>query len=385
MKIGVDLRCLMGGRSSGVEEFALQLVNNLLKSDKKNEYILFFNSFGPIAFALSRLESGPNVKIIRTKWPNKLLNLLLWYFGWPNVDRLMGNPDLVYFPNLNFGRVSDKCFTVQTVHDMSFEHYPETFSLKGQLWHFFVGPRRICRQADLIVAVSQSTRDDLTERYRLDGQKISVIYSAIGPGYGIIDRNDLRMVEVSKKYGLPYKFIFFLGTIEHRKNLASLIRAYAQLKKSNNPELQKCKLVLAGNFGYGADAVRREISESGLADDILMIGPVAEEDKPHLYNLAVLFVYPSLYEGFGFPVLESMACGTPVITSNLSSLPEVAGDAAMLIDPEKPDELFQAMRMILIDKDLRARLSQSGLRNVQRFSWKKTAQSYLKVFESLDK
>lgn len=386
-RIGIDVRCLTEGRRTGVEEYTLNLLKEVLRLDTQNEYVLFFNSWKNSQADLLWLEEFPNVRIERLKIPNKILNLCFWYLHWPRIDKLMGTVDIFFMPNLTFSALSQKTQLILTVHDLSFERYPEMFSWKRRLWHYLVQPQKLCRQAEKIIAVSQSTKNDLVSLYKIDPEKISVHYSGLADKFRVINRNDQQLIATKEKYRLPYRFILYLGTLEPRKNITSLIKAFNQFKKQaqaeNNEELNKYKLVLAGCDGWLMKKILAEIKTSPYRGDILKINGVAEEDKEYFYNLASLFVYPSFFEGFGFPPLEAMRCGVPVITANCSSLPEIINGGGIMIDPHRPSEIAQAMREILTDKVLREKLIQKGLEQSQKFSWHKSARKFKQLLEQL--
>lgn len=384
MKIGIDVRCFAEGRRSGVEEYAEGLLSELFAIDRKNEYVLFFNAWGGVTPDFSWAEKHPNVTVRRFRIPNKLLNLSLWYLGWPKLDRMIGGADIFFLPNINFCAVSSGVRLFVTAHDLSFETYPETFSLKQRLWHIFVNPRKLFRMADRIFAVSKSTKDDLVSRYRLPAPKIEVIPSGISERFREMSRNDPKLLSVKEKYGLPYQFILYLGAFEPRKNIVGIVRAFTALKKARHPEFEKLSLVLAGVTGWKDGAIREEIRHSAFRGNIFTPGFVDDADKPALYNLASLFAYPSFYEGFGFPPLEALASGVPVVTSHNSSLPEIVGDAGVLVDPYKPDELFRAFESILLDKEFRTRLRGCGLARAKNFRWGETARRVRDAFMKME-
>ena len=383
MRVGIDIRCLAEGRRTGVEEYTLNLLKNLLKLDKKNKYVLFFNSWKAPRINFGWLEKYPNAALKKFRLPNKLLNFLFWYFNWPKIDKMIGGADLYFMPNIIFGSVSKKIKLIVTMHDLSFEKYPETFSLKKRLWHAFVSPKKICRRADLIIAVSESTKSDLAINYGIDSLKLAAIKSGLSGDFKVISRNDQKLLEIKEKYNLPYKFILYLGTVEPRKNIIGIIRAYNQLRKINDAGLNKYKLVIAGTSGWKNKKIFDEINKSTFASDIFLPGFIEDEDKPYAYNLASLFVSPSFFEGFGFPPLEAMASGVPVIVSNNSSLPEIVGNAGILIDPDKPDEIFQAIKEVLLNRELREKLREKGLEQAKKFSWLKTAKEFLEIIGKL--
>jgi len=387
MRIGIDVRCLEEGRKTGVEEYTLNLLTNLFKLDTRNEYILFFNSFKSAPVDFSWIEQFPNVSLRRFKWPNKVLNFLFWYFNWPKIDKLIGGTDIFFMPNIIFGSVSQETKLIATIHDLSFARYPETFSWKRRWWHIFINPKKICQRADRIIAVSDSSAQDIAKLFRIKREKIQRIYSGASERFEIVDRNDSELIRVKEKYNLPFKFILFLGTIEPRKNISAIIAAYDQLQKdagnANQVEIGKYKLVIAGSEGWLSEDIFAEINASKYRDNIIVAKFIDEEDKKFVLNLASLFVYPSLFEGFGFPPLEAMACGVPVIVSNNSSLPEVVGSGGVMIDPHKPDELYRAMKDVLKNNELRGNLIAKGIIQAKKFNWTKTAEEFLKMIHRL--
>ena len=379
MRIGIDIRCLEGQKKTGVEEYAINLLKNIFELDRKNEYVLFFNASKGDDLELDWISKYPNVKIKGFRYPNKLFNLFVWYFNWPKIDRLIGGVDIFWMPNINFGAFSKNTKLILTMHDLSFEIMPENFPWKTRLWHFLINPKKLCQRADKIITVSNSTKNDLEIFYKIHPRKIIAIHSAVSGDFGIIDRNNMRLLKIKDEYNLPYNFILYLGTIEPRKNIVGIIKAYNQIRKLENPELDKYRLVIAGAKGWKEKRIKEEIEKSPFRSDIMTLGFVKAEDKPYLYNLASLFVYPSFLEGFGFPPLEAMNSGVPVITSNNSALPEIVGEAGVMIDPEKPDELYKAMREVLLNKDLRNNLREKGLKRAENFDWQKSAEEFLDI------
>ncbi|MDQ1284269.1 MAG: hypothetical protein QG620_617 [Patescibacteria group bacterium] len=366
-----------------MEEYTIKILSTLFELDKKNEYVLFFNSWKASGLYFSWMERFPNVKVKKFKFPNKLLNSLFWYFNWPKIDRLVGGCNIVFLPNIIFGAVSKKTKLVTTIHDLSFERYSENFSLKRRLWHIFINPKRICRSSDRIIAVSDSTKNDLQSLYKIKPEKIKVIPNGVAEKFKIVDRNEEGLIKTKEKYDLPYKFILYLGTIEPRKNIAGVIRAYGALQKfareNNNEELLKYKLVIAGERGWSSGKIYEELENSPFKSNIQIVNSVCEKDKVFVYNLASLFVYPSYFEGFGFPPLEAMKCGVPVVCSNNSSLPETAANAAVMIDPDKPEEIYRAMREILTNREFKSDLVEKGKSRSEEFSWQEAAKETLEV------
>jgi glycosyltransferase involved in cell wall biosynthesis len=387
IRIAVDIRCLTDGKHTGVEEYTRRLLEHLLAIDTKNRYILFYTAWRKPKADFSWLEAYPNVRLRWFRWPNKLLNLCLWYWERPRLDLLVGGADIFFLPNLNFAAFSRRTKVVLTVHDLSFDRFPETFGWKQCFWHALVHFRGLARRADVVVAVSETTRKEYlsskhglphqTERHRV---KTIAVPNGIDEQFVVMDRNDPQLLSVKEKYHLPFSCILFFGTIEPRKNIQAMISAFEYLIQQGGPECAKYSLVLAGTLGWCSEGILESIERSSVREKIQRIGFVEDADRPALYNLASLFVYPSLYEGFGFPPLEAMACGVPVIASQTSVFPETLDDAAILIDPQNPEEIYQAMHQVLHDSGLRARLRERGLARSQRFSWRKSAMAMQKLW-----
>ncbi|MDD5083471.1 MAG: glycosyltransferase family 1 protein [Candidatus Moranbacteria bacterium] len=380
MKIGIDIRCLASGKRTGVEEYTMQLLENIFLRDRENTYILFLNLYKDTDVDLGFVEQYPNVFVKRFRIPNKLLNFCLWYFRFPKIDRLLGGVDMFFMPNMNFIAVSKGVKLFVTAHDLSFERYPEMFSWKRRFWHILVNFRYLCRRAHHIFAVSESTKTDVVILYDIPEKKVSTMLSGVSSKFMVMNRNSPELIAVKEKYKLPYKFILYLGTIEPRKNIVAIIRAYDQLQKTGDAELQKYALVIAGVCGWKCDEIFREIERSPYREQIIVTDFVDDEDKPALYNLSSLFVYPSFFEGFGLPPAEAMRCGIPVIVSFTSSFPEVVGSAGIMIDPYQPDDLFHAMQEVLLSKDLHDALGKKGVERSKELNWQKTAQDIIRHF-----
>jgi glycosyltransferase involved in cell wall biosynthesis len=256
------------------------------------------------------------------------------------------------------------------------------FSFKQSLWHFLINPKKICQKAKKIIAVSHSTKNDIVDVYKINPEKIKVIYNAVSSDFKIIDRNNPRFLEIKKKYRLPYRFILYLGAMEPRKNILAIIRAYNQMRLLKNPELEKYRLVIAGAKGWNNGNIKKEMQKSAFNKDIISIGFIEADEKPFIYNLASLFVYPSFFEGFGIPPLEAMKSGVPVVVSNNSSLPEIVGKAGLLVDPDRPDEICIAMKEIILNKELKEKLIKEGIKRAENFSWEKSAREFIDLIKN---
>lgn len=383
MKIGIDIRCLTNGKRTGVEEYTINLLENIFELDKKNEYILFQNSYRRSHFDERIFAQFKNVKVKRFHLPNKLLNFCFWYFRWPLADKMLGGVDVFFMPNINFIALSKKVKLVLTMHDLSYEIFPETFSLKRRAWHSFINPRKLCMRADKIIAVSDSTASDLERYFKISAQKIETIYNGISEEMEKLDRNDPKLLEVKQRYHLPFNFIFYLGTVEPRKNIPAIVAAFDHLKKGN-PQFEKYKLVIAGAKGWKIKKILDTMKNAYATKDIIFTSCITNEDKAAVYTLASLFVYPSFFEGFGIPVLEALRLGVPVVTSNCAALPEVVGSSAIMVDPDKSEELCIAMKEVLLDKELNSFLKTEGPKQAIRFNWRTSARKTLEIFANLN-
>jgi len=377
MNIAIDIRPLMAGARTGVGEYTVELINALLKIDSTNQYFLYYNSARAIEKNLP-IWSAPNVKIIATKYPNKLFNFFLKIFKFPRLDKLIAKKakikkvDVFISPNLGFVALQKNTRHILTIHDLSFEFFPEFFTLKQRFWHKLTSPRALCKRAHLIITPSENTKRDLIDYYNLSPEKIAVIYPALSPDF--TPATPEQISNIKKKYNLPEKFFLFLGTIEPRKNIIALIDAYEKIFSSLSFPYQ---LIIAGAQGWKNNKILIRAKNSPLKDKIKIIGYVAAADKPALYASANIFVYPSFYEGFGFPVLEAIASGVPVITSNRSSVPEITGSAAYLINPLNPLEISGAIKILTTDSALRTIQIQKQLTATKNFSWEKSARQLL--------
>ena len=380
MIIGIDIRVLASGRRSGVEEYLLNLLPHLFKLAPEIKFKLFYNAFRKVKLDYS-WTSLPNVEIKEFSLPNRFVfDPLAIFLKQPKIDRLLGGVDVFFSPHFLLTPLSENCPRVITFYDLSFEYLPEFFSWRKRAWHRHINPRRQAKEAKKIIAISQSTKDDLVNLYHLPIEKIEVIYPGIGQEFHLLEKDDNQLLAVRQKYNLPTNFILYLGTIEPRKNLSSLILAFDLLKKKG--ELGNCQLVLAGNKGWLYQDVFRLAKKSKFSSEILFPGFIQPEDKVYLYNLASLFVYPSFFEGFGFPPLEAMACGLPAITGYATSFPETVGGAALMVKPDDWGQLAWAIKEVWQDKELRRYLSARGLQQVKKFSWRKTAEQTLAVLKS---
>jgi len=262
-----------------------------------------------------------------------------------------------------------------TVHDIAFIRFPHLFNRTRRIYKRFIF-EKLVNKADIIITPSNSTKNDIKRYCGIDDEKIRVVLYGVEKRFRPINKS--KVEDYRSLNSLPSRIILSVGTLEPRKNIVTLIKAFAKLREEG---LDDYKLVVAGSKGWLYKEIFNEIRTRGLQEEVLFLGNVADEDLPKLYNCADLFVYPSLYEGFGLPPLEAMACGVPVITSNTSSLPEVVGEAGVMVDPTNVNLLCERMGHVLEDSEVRHYMINRGLERVKLFSWRNTAKQIMKIYE----
>lgn len=282
--------------------------------------------------------------------------------------------DVLHCPN-GMGPAWSATPLVVTIHDLSLFRYPQHHP-RGRILTTRALLPRLARRAAAVLAVSEFTRREILSVLHLPPDKVHTIHSAAAERFSPVT-DPARLAEVRQRYDLPERFVLFVGTVEPRKNLHRLVRAFRQVRQRGFPHV----LILAGHPGWLMDDFAAEIQRLGLRAVARRLGYVADADLPALYSLAQLFVYPSLYEGFGLPTLEAMACGTPVLSSNSSALAEVCGDAACLVDPLNEQALADAMASLLRDDARRDELRHKGLARAREFSWQRAAAETMVVYE----
>ena len=381
MRIGIDVS-LVPGQTSGGGQYAYQLTRALAAIDPVNSYLLypvFYHIVHP-DFRPADLPSAANMRVAQ-RWLTPELVRFLW-----RQDRseqfkefLLGNVDIVHsttFCAPRFHRRRRRL--VVTIYDLSFVTHPESH-LPANVEHCLRGTKLAIDRADALIAISESARRELIDTMGAPPERIVVTPLASDPHLRRVSDPE-RLAAVRRRYELPERFILFLGAMEPRKNLLRLIEAFAAL----SPALRReTVLVVAGAQGWLNDSVRERVGQLGLAGSVRFPGYIAGDDVAAVYSLATVFAYPSLWEGFGLPVLEAMACGTPVLTSDVSSLPEVAGDAALFVPPTDVEAIADGLTRLLGDAELRADLCERGLRRAAAFSWERCARETLAVYTSV--
>ncbi len=349
-------------RGAGINQYIYNLLRLLPAVDGEGNYVAFLGEKG---------ARFPGVKMHLTSLPTARPPVrIFWEQAIQPWSLLRERVELLH--SLAFvGPLISPCPFVVTVYDLSFLLFPESFRPWNRLY-LSLFTRLSVRKALRVIAISENTRRDLVRILGVEEGKVRVTYCGCDGSMRPLPRREVE--EFRRKKGLPERFILFLGTIEPRKNLVRLLEAYRKLRGKG------VKLVLAGGLGWGYEPVLRAIEELGLEGDVLLPGFIPQEEKVYWYNAAEIFVYPSLYEGFGLPPLEAMACGTPVVASSAASLPEVVGDGGILVDPADPEALAGAISALLDSPEERERLREKGLRRAGKFSWEQTARETVSIY-----
>lgn len=369
MIIGIDASRATTGQRTGTEAYAYHLIRAILSpaADRGHTLRLYFNQPPPDALIPEQHGVEPVVIPLHRMWTHVRLG-----------HELRRRPPDVFFTPAHVIPVGVRCPAVATVHDLGYEYFPEAHP-RRQLAYLRWSTRHNARAGRRVIADSRATAEDLTRFYGTDPAKIDVVYPDIDPE---LHRSDdaAQIAAAHGQYGVRPPYLLYLGTLQPRKNLIRLVEAFA----ASNLHNDGYSLVLAGKAGWLAepllDAVRSLIP--AIRERVILPGYIGETEKNLLLSGATALVFPSLYEGFGFPVLEAQACGTPVICAATSSLPEVAGEGALLVDPLDTVGLAAAMRRVAGDGELRRHLIEAGYGNLRRFGWADMAVQVLASLEA---
>jgi len=376
MHIGIDASRVTVAQRTGTEQYTFELLAALAQIDRRNRYTLYCNQ---LPTALPPL--GPNFSLRHIPFPR------LWTHVRLSAELALHPPDVLFVPAhvLPAGvLLRRRMRTVVTIHDMGYMRFPESHT-QSQRRYLRLSTNWSARCAGRLIAISNITRDDLVRYAGASPDTISVVYHGVSPRFQPIEDQNL-IAATQAKYGITPPYFLYVGTIQPRKNLARLLEAFASAgsggwgigvgMQPSNPQL-----VIAGKHGWLTNEIERQSIQLFGPDSpaVRFTGYVADADLPALLSGALAFVFPSLYEGFGMPLLEAMACGTPVLASSTSALPEIAGDAALLIDPEDTAAIAAGMERLASDAGLRADLRVRGLARAAQFTWERCAQETLAV------
>lgn len=375
MRIGIDYTPAYE-QGGGIGRLTRDLVTALAQLDSETSYKLFVS--GAKKSELPP-QIAPNFQWKPTSLSPKWLARIWHRTKLPlPIEVLISQVDLFHATDFTLPPTLPKTKTIVTVHDLSFVRVSDTASPKLKRYLDKIVPYSV-NKATHVIADSQATKDDLIDLYDVPLNKITVLLSGIDSRYHII-HNSGGYLTIRSKYNIPdVPYIFSIGTIQPRKNYSRLIKALKILRDSG----YDLHLVIAGGKGWLEDEMYQTLDETQLHKVVHLIGFADDADVAKLYNAAECVAFPSLYEGFGFPVLESMACGTPVLTSNVSSLPEVAGEAAIMVDPYDIEAIAEGLRRIIDDSELRETLVKRGLQQASRFTWENSAINLLKIYKSV--
>lgn len=348
-------------RSAGVHQYILHLLRCLTDVDDRMRFTALLGADTP----------APDLGAVRSRWPtSKPWVRVLWeQLVQPRALREI-KADLLHGP-VFVGPLRAPCPIVITVHDLSFIRFPDLFHPANRLY-LKVMTRLSTHRARRLIAVSNHTAAETARLLDVPPQRIDVVHHGVDPNFRPLPAHEVAAFR--QRQDVPDEFVLFVGTLEPRKNLSRLVEAFAHVGDKG------IKLVLAGGRGWLYDDLLARIEELDLGEEVIFPGYVLGQELPLWYNAATALAYPSLYEGFGLPVLEAQACGTPVLTSNTSSLPEAAGDAALTVDPYHVDAIAEGLNRLLVDEPLRQGLRERGLARVREFAWLRTAEETVRVY-----
>jgi len=383
MLIGIDASRAFQKERTGIEEYSYQVIKHLrdnLKDDSSSAK--FSESKQVILYCNPAVNDCPDFKLPKN-WKVKFLRApLFWTQVRLSLEMLFRPVDVLFIPAHTVPVIySSK--TVVVVHGLEYEFCPQAYSFFERLYMRW-SIRNSCRWAKKIIAVSENTKKDLMRLYGVPEKKIKVIYEGINDQIPNL-KSQSQIVSKFKIQNL--RFLLFVGRLEERKNICGIIEAFEILKeKYNLPH----KLVLAGKFGYGEETIKNKIERSKYEEDIALPGFVSDEEKFKLMKKAEVFLFPTFYEGFGLPILEAQSMGTPVVTSSVSSMPEVVclsrerdDYSAVLVDPKNPLAIAEAVYKLISDENYKNDIIEKGLENVKRFSWEKCAGEIAEVISNL--
>jgi glycosyltransferase involved in cell wall biosynthesis len=370
VRIAIDAHSV-GTGLAGNESYATNLIEALADIDRVNDYTLY----------VTKREA---VERFTNRWPNFTTRQTLPHTPLIRIPltlsaELRRKPVDILHVQFTAPPLAP-CSVVCTLPDLAFEHLPETFKRRSWM-QLRLTVRHTVKRAAHIVTVSEYSRRDIMQTYDVASERISVIPEAAPKHFGPV-KDEKELQRVRQTYGIEGEYILSVGSIQPRKNIARLIAAY-RLLRTSRPEAKLPKLVLVGKRAWLYEETIQRIQDAGISDDVIVTGYVPEKDLPALYSGALCFVYPSYFEGFGLPPLEAMKCGAPVIVGNKTSLPEVVGDAAVLVDPFDVDSIAFAMGRLIDDSNFRSKLSVKGLDRSRRFSWQETARQTLDVYRQV--
>jgi len=380
MDIAIDVSTTLNhGHDIGGGRYIYNLVKNLVEIDDNNSYILTARVVTDKYLGLfDDMIGDPGKKVSKKYFITTQKKLDRWdRFKFPTIEFKGLKADMLHCPDYIIAPTKNKNI-VLTIHDLGFLRFPE-FNFKWFIEKYSKMVERNSKVAKRIIADSESTRDDIIKYLGVDKDKTAVVPLASDPVFRMLDQKE-KDTSVLEKFGTGKDFILSVGTIEPRKNFPALIKAFN--KKKEGP-YEDIKLVIVGRTGWKSEKTFKAREESPYKEDILFIGWIDDSELVQLYNQALLFAYPTVFEGFGLPVLEAMSCGCPVISTDTSSIPEIIINSKYLVEVDNIKELSDKISQVIDDKDLRERMIKFSLERSRTFSWKETAKKTLDIYESL--
>lgn len=388
MRIGIDCRTILnpqGGEMAGIGHYTYYLVKSLLAADKKNQYVLLFDT--RIIETREFEQKNVEIKFFPFYQYKKFMPII---YAQTLISAYLNKQKLdVYHNPANFIPLGYRKSSVITVHDLAIFRHPDWFpgSQLNKAWSKKVTVPSSIKRAQKIIAVSQSTKRDIIKLFRVPANRIEVIYEGTekirDSRSENLSRGTRGIRDSKKKYGIKDKFILYVGTLEPRKNVVGLVKAFDAWQEKNQKIGKDYQLIIAGGKGWKFGQVFKAITAAKFGERIRYIGYIPPDHKWELMQEATVFVFPSLYEGFGLPVLEAMSFGAPVITSKVSSIPEITGQAAALINPRSANQLTDVLTKVLASAKLRQKMSSLGKKQARKFSWAKTARETIKVYREV--
>jgi glycosyltransferase involved in cell wall biosynthesis len=374
LKIAVNTRLLLPDKLEGIGRFTNELMFRIVAAHPECEFhFLFDRPFDP---EFTRYENII-AHVVRPPLRHALLGWI--WFDW-SVKRVLKKikPDVFFSPD-SMNLLSPVCKNITVIHDLNFEHFPEYLDYFLRLYYQKRIPE-VARNASALVSVSEFSARDISEQYGIDASKIHVVYNAVGKEF--VPSSEAENVRIREELTGGKEFFVFVGALYKRKNLVNQLRAFELFKESSGSDM---KFLIAGNRVKDADELVEVVEKSSYKDDIILYGRISEAQLPVVLSAAKALTYVSIFEGFGMPILEAMSCGTPVITSNTSGMPEVAGDAALYADPFMVDEIKKCMQDISSNQELRDRLSKNAMQQVKKFDWDKSSEQLWQLLSSVAK
>ena len=371
-RIGIDARLFGTAQAVGIGQYTEELIRHLVTNDPDNQYWVFLSPKTLAGFPIY----APNLTKIKAAIPH-----YSWAEQWtyPQILR-RANLDLIHYTNFNSPILWRSVPSVVTIHDLTLWSFAgRTHRSWWRRWVYRLVIKRACQNAAEIIAITEATKRDIVQMLAIDPNKITVIYESVAERYKPINNQD-KLAEFQRRFGISKPYILYVGQWRQHKNVVRMIRAFHLLRRRYNLDYQ---LVLVGKIDQKCPEVLTTIKQLDLKAEVILTGYVPDADLPYIYNGADLFIFPSLYEGFGLPPLEAMACGTPVVSSRASCMPEVLGEAAHYFNPESVEDMVRAIAEVAKNYSLKQQLRAAGFKQVKKYSFDQMATETLKVYRRI--